>query len=66
VAFTDKELAAPNMMEPVTNDMGEVIGRLPTASLAIAHRHMELARQMQAAGKAQLPPVQAKQEGGEQ
>lgn len=42
-AFTDAELAASNMIDKNGN---------PTESHAIAHRHMALARHMEALGKA--------------
>lgn len=43
VHFTDQELRAPNMIDFATGQ--------PTASHAMAQRHMELAKQLIAAGK---------------
>lgn len=55
-SFTDEDLSARNMLEPIFDEdefEPKIIGYKPTESHAAAHRHMALAKQMQALGKHQ-------------
>jgi hypothetical protein len=54
-AFSDEDLEARNMREPIFEEGDafepKIVGWKPTESLAVAHRHMALAKQMKELGK---------------